>query len=198
MPRHARCQKSRMKTTPKALSALVVLATGVEEVEAVTPIDLLRRAGIDVTVAGLGTEKRVVGRAGITIEADTDLASALRRSYDVVVLPGGPGVKNLRATPAVITLAEHQAAAGRLVAAICAAPTVLKDAGVLLGRRHTAHFSVEGELPEMLKSEAVVRDGNVITSRGAGTAVPFALEIVRALLGDEAAQNVAASICYPV
>lgn len=197
MPRRARCQKSCMKTTPKALSALVVLATGVEEVEAVTPIDLLRRAGIDVTVASLGTEKRVVGRTSITIEADTDLASALRRNYEVVVLPGGPGVKHLRATPAVLTLVEQQAASGRLVAAICAAPTVLKDAGVLLGRRHTAHFSVESELPEALKSEAVVRDGNVITSRGAGTAVPFALEIIRALLDDEAANKVAASICYP-
>lgn len=183
--------------TPPPRTALVIIFTGVEEVEAVTAIDLLRRAGITVTVASLGPERRVVGRTSITLEAEIDLTGALARQYDAVVLPGGPGVKHLRATPAVIELVERQAASGRLVAAICAAPTVLKDAGVLLGRQHTGHPSVEPELPEMIISEAVVRDGNVITSRGAGTAIPFAFAIIRALVSDDAADQVAKAICYP-
>lgn len=183
--------------TNPARTALVILFTGVEEVEAVTPIDLLRRAGVEVTVASLGPERRITGRCNITLEAETDLTGALESSFDALVLPGGPGVKHLRATPSVIELVERQAASGRLVAAICAAPTVLKDAGVLLGRKHTAHFGVATELPEMLKSKAVVTDGNVITSRGAGTAIPFALEIIRALQSPEAADEVAAAICYP-
>lgn len=178
-------------------TALVVLFTGVEEVEAVTAIDLLRRAGVTVTVASLGPERRVTGRNNIVLEAETDLTGALGWEHDALVLPGGPGVKHLRATPAVIELAERQAASGRLVAAICAAPTVLKDAGVLLDRKYTAHFSVAGELPELQEHKAVVHDGNVITSRGAGTAVPFALEIIRTLVSPEAAQEVAQSICYP-
>jgi len=178
-------------------TALVILFTGVEEVEAVTPIDLLRRAGIEVTVASLGPERRITGRNNIILEADTDLTGTMDWNYDVLILPGGPGVKHLRATPEVIELVERQSASGRLVAAICAAPTVLKDAGVLLGRKHTAHFSVEAELPDLLKSKAVVHDGNVITSRGAGTAIPFALEIIRTLVSAEAATDVAASICHP-
>jgi protein deglycase len=181
----------------KARTALVILFTGVEEVEAVTAIDLLRRAGVTVTVASLGPEKRVTGRCNITIETDTDLTGALEWEYDALVLPGGPGVKHLRATPPVVELVERQAAAGRLVAAICAAPTVLKDAGVLMGRKFTAHTSVEPELPELLKSKAVVHDGNVITSRGAGTAIPFALEIIRTLLSDDIAKDVATAICLP-
>ncbi len=180
-----------------ARTALVIVFTGVEEVEAVTSIDLLRRSGITVTVASLGPERRVCGRCNITLETDTDLTGALEWDYDALVLPGGPGVKHLRATPLVIELVERQAASGRLVAAICAAPTVLKDAGVLLGRKHTGHSSVEPELPDMLKSKAVVHDGNVITSRGAGTAIPFALEIIRTLLSPEVAEDVAQSICYP-
>jgi protein deglycase len=184
-----------MKTPAK--SALVVLFDGVEEVEVVTPIDLLRRAGVEVTVASLGPQRRVVGRTTIALEAETTLAAVRGRTFDAVVLPGGPGVKLMRASAEVVSLAKEQAAAGRLLAAICAAPTVLKDAGILPGRKHTAHFSVEAELPGMIKTEAIVRDDNIITSRGAGTAIPFALEIIRALLSDDAAAKVAQAICYP-
>lgn len=180
-----------------AKTALVILASGVEEVEAVTPIDLLRRAGIEVTVACLGTDKHVVGRTHVALEADTSLAKAILRDYDVLVIPGGPGVKLLRATADVVSLAKKQAAGGRLVAAICAAPTVLKDAGLLDGRKYTAHFSVENELPGIDRTKAVVHDGNIITSRGAGTAIPFALEIITTLLAAGAAKKVAEEICYP-
>lgn len=185
-----------MSDAPKK-TALVILADGVEEVEAVTPIDLLRRAGLEVTVAALGPTLQVVGRSSITLAADVLFSELGNRTFDVLVLPGGPGVKNLRADARVVAAAKAQGDAGRLVAAICAAPTVLKDAGVLPGRRHTAHFSVENELPQLVKTEAVIRDGNVVTSRGAGTAIPFALEIIRALISDDAAAKVAAAICYP-
>lgn len=178
-------------------TALIVMPEGVEEVEAITPIDLLRRAGVDVLVASLSAEPRVTGRTNIVIGTDTSLAAVANRMFDLLILPGGPGVRHLRASPLVIELVKKHAAAGRHVAAICAAPTVLKDAGVLTNVPHTAHFSVESELPAMRKDVAVVRHGHIITSRGAGTAVPFALELIRALFDEAAAKKVAEAICYP-
>lgn len=180
-----------------AKSALIVMPEGVEEIEAVTPIDLLRRAGVEVTVASLSPEPRVTGRTGIMIGTDTDLASAAGRIFDLVILPGGPGVRHLRASSEVIALVKKQAAAGRLVAAICAAPTVLLDAGLLEGIPHTAHTSVANELPAMRTDVAVVRHGHIITSRGAGTAVPFGLALIAALIDESAATKVAEAICYP-
>ena len=178
-------------------TALIIMPEGVEEVEAITPIDLLRRAGVDVTVASLSPEPRVTGRTNITIATDTSLAAAAPTLHDLVILPGGPGVRHLRASPAVIDVVKRHAAAGKLVAAICAAPTVLKDAGLLERVPHTAHFSVESELPAMRKDEAVVRHGTLITSRGAGTAVPFSLALITALFDEAASRKVAESICYP-
>lgn len=178
-------------------TALIVMPEGVEEVEAITPIDLLRRAGIDVTVASLSAEPRVTGRTNIILGTDTALGSVTERLFDLLIIPGGPGVRHLRGSSVVLDLVKRHAASGRFVAAICAGPTVLKDAGILGTHPHTAHFSVENELPDMRKDTAVVRHGHVITSRGAGTAVPFALEMIRALLDDAAAQKVADAICYP-
>jgi len=178
-------------------TALIVMPEGVEEVEAVTPIDLLRRAGVDVTVASLGPELRVTGRTGIVLGTDTSLATIGMQMFDLLILPGGPGVRHLRASPLVRDLVKQHAATGRLVAAICAAPTVLKDAGLLQAVPHTAHVSVAAELPEMRTGVAVVRHGTIITSRGAGTAVPFALTLISALIDDASAQKVAEAICYP-
>lgn len=168
---------------------------GVEEVEAVTSIDLLRRAQVEVTTASIDANTTVVGRNNIPLVADVALAQVVDKPFDLVILPGGPGVKHLRASTAVIDLARRQAAEGKFIAAICAAPTALKDAGVLEGRRYTAHFSVESELPDVVKSEDVVRDGNVITSRGAGTAIPFALALITEVRSQEVANQVADSIC---
>jgi len=176
-------------------NVLVVLAPGVEEMEAVTPIDLLRRAGFEVTTASIEKETTVTGRSGIPLTADTVLLEAHVADFDLVILPGGPGVKHLRASENVLELARRQAASGRWLAAICAAPTVLHDAGVLHGRRYTAHFSVEAELPDMIRTEEVVRDGNIITSRGAGTAIPFSLELIALLDSPSKANEVAESIC---
>lgn len=174
---------------------LTLLAEGFEEIEAVVPIDLLRRAGVNVTTAALGSALSVTGRSGLTFQADTPLDAIVGRTYDALFLPGGPGVRLLRADARVRPLVQEQAAAGRWLAAICAAPTVLLDAGVLQGRRHTAHFSVAAELPHLLPHERVVVDGRLVTSRGAGTAQDFALELIARLFSPEKAAEVAQSIC---
>lgn len=176
-------------------SVLAILAEGFEEIEAVTPIDLLRRAGVDVTVASLGPERAVRGRNGLVLQAETDLADVLDRTFDAVFLPGGPGVARLRADARIAGLVQSQHAAGRLIAAICAAPTVLLDAGLLEGRRFTAHPSVAGELPGLLSDQAVVHDGPVLTSRGAGTSLAFGLELVAILRDPQVADEVKRSIC---
>jgi len=176
-------------------TVLAILAEGFEEIEAVTPIDLLRRAGAEVTVAALGEGIHVTGRTGVTLHADTMLAAVEARDFDCVVLPGGPGTKHLRADPRVRSLVLRQHAAGRWLAAICAAPTVLHDAGLLTGRRYTAHFSVVQELPGILSDQRVVVDGNIVTSRGAGTALDFGLQIVEQLFSPEKSRQVADSIC---
>src|SRR3954468_2723258 len=108
-------------------TVLALLADGFEEIEATTPIDLLRRAGAEVTIAALVEGIHVTGRTGITLHADTTLMAIAGKTFDCLFLPGGPGVKNLRADPRVkpLVLAQHQA--GRWIAAICAAPTVLND-----------------------------------------------------------------------
>lgn len=180
-----------------ARTALIILFDGVEEVEAITTIDLLHRAHVLVTIAHVGPQSQVTGRSDITIDGGTPLSIVAGGDYDVVILPGGPGVKNLRASVDVIRLLEDQSAAGKLVAAICAAPTVLKDAGLLQNRRFTAHPSVASELPELVSTEAVIVDHQIITSRGAGTAIPFALAIIRALINETEADKVADAICFP-
>src|ERR1043165_9690892 len=154
-------------------TVLVILPEGFEEIEAATPIDLLRRAGTEVTTAALAEGIHVSGRCGITLHADTTLASVETRLFDCLFLPGGPGVKNLRADPRVKPLVLRHHEAGKWIAAICAAPTVLHDAGLLNGRRYTAHFSVANELTQILANERVVVDSQLITSRGAGTALDF-------------------------
>lgn len=174
---------------------LAILAEGFEEIEAITPIDLLRRAGVQVTVAALAEDHRVIGRTQIAVHADTALESVRAEAFDLIFLPGGPGVKHLRNDPRVRTLVLEQNAAGRWLAAICAAPTVLHDAGLLTGRRYTAHFSVANELHDILAEGRVVVDGHVVTSRGAGTALDFGLKLVELLVSLQEADRVARSIC---
>jgi protein deglycase len=177
-------------------SILTILAEGFEEIEAVTPIDLWRRAGITVTTAALAENIHVAGRNGIVLHADTTLGAVpADAKFDVLFLPGGPGVKHLRADPRVRRWVLGQTEADRWLAAICAAPTVLHDAGLLTGRRYTAHFSVAEELKDLEANERVVVDQQIITSRGAGTAVDFALEVIRQLLSPAEADKVAGSIC---
>lgn len=175
---------------------LCLLVTGFEEIETIAPIDLLRRAEADVVIASVNGEKLVTGRCGVTLQADAPLADVADQPFDLLFIPGGPGVKALRADGRPAQLAQAYSRAGKPVAAICAAPTVLADAGLLAGRRFTAHFSVHSELPRALGEERVVKDGNLITSRGAGTAVEFGLALVRELFGDAKAKEVAAAIMF--
>ncbi|MBS0630848.1 MAG: DJ-1/PfpI family protein [Verrucomicrobia bacterium] len=175
-------------------TVLAILAEGFEEIEAVAPIDLLRRAGAEVLTAALAEGIHVTGRNGLTLHADTTLAAVPARDFDCVLLPGGPGVKLLRADPRIRELVIRQQAAGRWLAAICAAPAVLHDAGLLRGRRYTAHFSVANELPAILRAEKVVIDGRILTSRGAGTSLEFGLALVEQLVSAEQASSVASAI----
>jgi 4-methyl-5(b-hydroxyethyl)-thiazole monophosphate biosynthesis len=176
-------------------TVLALLAEGFEEIEAITPIDLLRRAGAGVTLASLSDQRHATGRSGITMHADAALSEIGGHLFDLLFLPGGPGVKNLRADPRVDAVVRAHAAAGKWIAAICAAPTVLNAAGLLDGRRYTAHFSVAGELPHILADERVVVDGNILTSRGAGTAMDFGLLLIEKLMSAEKALEIARSIC---
>lgn len=173
---------------------LCLLATGFEEIETVTPVDLLRRAEVQVVIAALGSELSVTGRNGMTLMADALLTEVEAESFDLLFIPGGPAVKDLRTDGRPARLARDFAAAGKPVAAICAGPLVLLDAELLMGKRHTAHDSTYGELPQADASAPVVADAGIITSRGAGTALQFGLELVTQLTTPDTAAQVARSI----
>lgn len=176
-------------------TVLVLLADGFEEIEAFAPVDLLRRGEVEVTVASLNDHRHATGRSGITAHADVAVSTLPGKMFDLVFLPGGAGVKNLRADPRVREIVLQHHAAGRWLAAICAAPTVLHDCGLLTGRRYTAHFSVANELPGILAAERVVTDGRVTTSRGAGTAVEFGLHLVALLVSPAKSAEISKAIC---
>jgi 4-methyl-5(b-hydroxyethyl)-thiazole monophosphate biosynthesis len=179
---------------------LVPLAQGCEEIEAVTVIDLLRRAGIEVVAAGLDRSPVVASR-GTRLLPDTDLDEALGRDYDMVVLPGGqPGADHLEADARIRALLQRSAAQGKWVAAICAAPKVLASAGVLEGRRATSFpgaLDPDGVSGMTLVADDVVRDGNVITSRGPGTAMDFALTLIEVLAGRATRERVESTLQRP-
>jgi 4-methyl-5(b-hydroxyethyl)-thiazole monophosphate biosynthesis len=175
-------------------TVLVFLAEGFEEIEVVAPLDLLRRAGAAVTTAAVGDGIHVTGRSGVTLHSDTTASAIEETPFDCVLVPGGPGVAHLRTDSRVLARLRRQNESSGWIAAICAAPVVLKDAGVLAGRRHTAHFSVASELPDALLSERVVVDGHLITSRGAGTAFEFGLRLVEVLFSADKASEVSRSV----
>ena len=165
---------------------LVPLAQGCEELEAVTITDLLTRAGIEVVTAGLD-DRPVKASRGMTLLPATTLERVLDESFDMMVLPGGqPGANNLNADPRIHQLLKRLNAEGRYTAAICAAPKVLADAGLLDGRRATSFPGAldVADFPQVdVQLERVVRDDKVITSRGPGTAMDFALELIELLVG---------------
>lgn len=179
---------------------IVPLANGFEEIEAVTVVDLLRRAGIEVHTASLDGP-RVSGSHGITLAADRALDAVRVEDYDMIVLPGGmPGAENLRNDARVISLLRRFAAAGRYVAAICAAPSVLAHAGLLEARAATSFpgFLTGDSAPGIrLRDDAVVIDGKVATSRGPGTAMEFGLALIELLEGAGARQQVQSRLQLP-
>jgi 4-methyl-5(b-hydroxyethyl)-thiazole monophosphate biosynthesis len=177
-------------------TVLIILPEGFEEIEAITPIDLWRRAGFEVKTASLSNQTSVVGRSGIKIAADTTLAATGSQAvFDLLFLPGGPGVQRLRESPEVIEIVGRHAMADKWIAAICAAPLVLHDAGLLAGRRYTAHPSTSSELTQIRSAENVVTDGKIVTSRGAGTALEFSIEVIKLLAGEELSKKISLSIC---
>lgn len=180
-------------------TALILLAAGFEEVEAVTIIDVLRRAQVEVTAASLG-EPLVEGAHGIKVMADTVLAEVTGRLFDAVVLPGGMGgTENLLASAPVLALLRHHADQGRLVSAICAAPLVLEKAGLLAGKNAAIYPGLDNRLTSAAAVcvENVVEDGAIVTSRGPATAMAFALRLARRLVGGPQADQVAAGLLYP-
>jgi protein deglycase len=176
---------------------LLILSVGFEEMEAVTPLDLLRRAGIEAVSASTGPELTVMGARGIRVQADCMLDDCLREPFDMVILPGGPGVEGLRKDARVLDLVRRTYAAGTPLAAICAAPLVLAEAGVAAGHRITSFPGSKAELAGRAGSyseDRVVVDGKVITSRGAGTSEEFSLGLIAFLLGQPAAEDVRSRI----
>jgi 4-methyl-5(b-hydroxyethyl)-thiazole monophosphate biosynthesis len=176
-------------------SALVLFAEGSEELEAVSVIDILRRGGINVTVAGL-TAGPIRGSRGTVLVPDTTLDEAAKNDYDMVVLPGGqPGATNLKADPRVLDLLQQMAQREKYVTAICAAPSVLATAGLLDGRRATSFPGALDPFPKVMRHPgAVVEDGKLITSRGPGTAMDFALTLVERLAGRKKRDEVEAGL----
>ena len=180
--------------------AYIFLAEGFEEVEAMTPVDLLRRAGVEVTMVSVTGSRLVCGARQITVQADILFEEADFSDADLLILPGGmPGTLHLLDLAAVNEVIKKFAGEGKLVAAICAALSVLGAAGILEGRRATCHPGFEEKLTGAATSEdAVVVDGNIITSRGMGTAIPFALEIVRYFADDAAVEHIKDGLVYHV
>ena len=178
-------------------SVLVPLAEGCEELEAVTIIDLLVRAGVEVVTAGLN-EGAVTASRGVVLMPQTSLDEALKRDYDMVVLPGGmPGATNLDGDQRIRKLLREMADSGKFTAAICAAPRVLANAGLLSGKRATSYpgHLDKMDLPDVeYRQEAVVQDGKVITSRGPGTAMDFTLTLIEQLVGREKRDEVEAAL----
>lgn len=177
---------------------LIPLAQGCEEVEAVTIIDLLRRAKIEVISAGLD-DQPVAASRGVRLIADTTLDEALEQEFDMIVLPGGmPGMTHLKNDPRIIALLQKMAHDGKYTCAICAAPAVLAEAGLLAGKSATGYPGFLDNLPGVThKNDPVVRDGKVITSRGPGTAMDFTLELIEVLAGKTQRDEVEAGLQRP-
>ena len=177
------------------LKVLVPLATGFEEIEAVTIVDIVRRAGIEVVTAGLeGLE--VEGSHGMTIRADTLLNDIDPDEYDLIALPGGAGGAQIMASSErLLTIIRKLHGRGRGIAAICAAPRVLQTAGVVTDRRITAHPGQQEHLTGLNLTDARTEvDGKVITGKSAGTAMEFAFQIVEQLAGREVVEAVNGSV----
>ena len=177
---------------------VMLFAEGFEEVEALTVVDLLRRAGIGCDMIALDDTETVTGSHGISVRVLGALRSVNLDGYDALLLPGGqPGTNNLAADERVLDALRRFRAAGKLTAAICAAPTVLAKAGVLNGCRAVCYPGLEPQLTGSAGGDGPVEvDGTVITSRGVGTAIPFALAIVEYYLGGEKARELAHAIVY--
>ena len=180
--------------------ALVVLADGFEDVEAVTAIDVLRRGGVEVVTASLAEGPEVRSAHGVTMLADAPFSEAEKDDFDVIVLPGGgEGTENLKASRALLERLRRQRDEGRLLAAICAAPTVLVEAGVLEEGQHvTCYPTCSVDLDRPCAGVPVVEDGNVITGQAPGSAILFSLVVLKTLRDEKVAMKVARGLVTDV
>jgi DJ-1 family protein len=177
----------------------VLVADGSEEMEVVIAVDVLRRAGIGVFLAGVGEETRMVTTSrGVRIAPDGAWDPAESSRFDALVVPGGiGGTQAMRQDESVKQAVREFMQAGKLVASLCAGPTVLHDAGVLTGRTYTSHPNSRAELTAgTWVDQPVVCDGHLVTSQAPGTAFAFALTLVSLLVSEEAARNIAAGMRY--
>ncbi len=176
---------------------LIILADGFEEIEAITPIDLMRRAGLDVLIAGL-SKREIKGAHGITIACDTTVAEIHLQPFDAVVLPGGfPGTSNLLNSDMVLEIVRNNYRENSVTAAICAAPQILDKSGVLNNKPFTCYPSVQEQISHgTFTNEPVVISGNVITGRAAGSSIEFGLSIIASLLGQNSADEVKQKIVF--
>lgn len=176
----------------------VFFAEGFEEIEALTVVDLCRRAGMEAEMVSVTGEKCVTGSHHIVVEADRLIEDAAFSEYDMLVLPGGmPGTKNLEACTMLMEQLDAFYEAGKEIGAICAAPSIFGHRGYLKGKKACSYPGFEGDLVgAIVSAEPVVVSGKLITSRGLGTAVPFALAIVTRFCGSKKAEELAESILY--
>ncbi len=178
--------------------AYLFLAYGFEEVEALTSVDLLRRAGISVITVSISGKNLVTGAHSIPVIVDIKFDESDFDDVDALIIPGGqPGVDNLTSCSRTVEIIKKNYEEGKLIGAICAAPMLLGKIGVLEGRTATCYPGCEGALKGAnLSEDNVCVDGNVITSRGVGTAIDFALELIKYLVGEDKAKEVKDSIVY--
>ena len=176
------------------MKVLMPLAPGFEEIEALTVVDIFRRAGMEILLAGTN-EGPVTGRNNITVIPDVLLNDVINDDYDMIILPGGPGTESLNQNQLLLAKIRSMNSENKYIAAICAAPKVLKTTGIIHNRTITSHPGVKNELSgSNYVEERVVVDGRIITSRGAGTTLEFALKLVEQLLGKVQADKIAEAI----
>ena len=176
----------------------IFMADGCEEIEGLTVVDIVRRAKMEIVMISITGKREVTSSHQVTFLTDALAAEVDYDTLDGIVLPGGmPGTLNLQADETVNKVIRQFATEGRLVCAICAAPSVLGAAGILEGKWATCHPGFEEKLTgAKVEEKEVVVDGNLITSRGMGTAIPFALEIVRYFADDETVEQVRKGLVY--
>ncbi len=174
------------------MKAFVLLANGFEEVEAITPIDVLRRAGIEVTTLSIHESKKLLGAHNVIIAADALLADKIDESADIIITPGGmPGSKHLKESTLVQKMLKKQHEENRYIASICASPIVLESSGVIKDTNFTCYPGFESEIQSgNFVDDRIVHDKKIVTAKGPGVAMEFSLKLVEILKGKEAADNI--------
>jgi len=179
------------------MRVFIFLAEGFEEIEAIAPIDILRRAGFDVATVSISDTKSVTGAHGITVLADKLFTEADFSIVDLLYLPGGmPGTINLDAHVGLKKLIQRQMNDGKNVAAICAAPSILGKLGLLADKEAICYPGFENQLSgAIISKQKIVKDGNISTAKGAGVAIQFAIDLINSLKNKDLADKIAESIC---